>query len=420
MPLATVSTTSTVYATPPSGQTGYNSIRSLIVDILGTGTDGYGSQNIKTNSLTSSNTILDNHWTVFINDVTTIYQHQNNSSPSFSDIPADGALIKASFVNQLISTLNTAETLRYDRPPAGQRTLVNQSSQWTVSAPTRTTWGALIEHEITLTWSSELNCRYFFNLGGRLTFNFAYPTETYNADDLVWKGIIDTNAASMSSFVYTRADYITGTPKTQTWGTGNTITITVTKTSAQVIKMLLSVVNTTLTVDLAVTNTFTYEYSTGAITAPQPAVTVQKSLGDNTTPVFVPTRILSVTTPTAYSWQSGATSAAQTVNITNNGNTMATVSSITFTNATGVTQVTNFTGLGGTTNFTLNAGQTKSFTLAYTGSTIGGPYNSSFTVNSNNDSGAITVPTTQTITAIPFSVTVLPVSYTHLTLPTKA
>jgi hypothetical protein len=353
-------------------------------------------------------------WNNFISNASLIYQHLNNSLPSFSDTPVANTPVKASFANQLISLLNTAETQRYNKPPVGQISSVTQASQWTVSAPSRLTWGALIEHEITLTWSSANNAGYFFNLGGVLSFSLTYPTEPFNPGDLEWKSLIDTNASAMAAFTYSRADYLAGN-KNQVWTdilTGNTITITITKVSGQVVKMLLGLSNTSLTTDLAVTNTFKYEYSTGAITAPQPVVTVQKSLGDTTTPIFVPTRILSVSSPSAYSWQTGAVSAAQTINVTNNGNTAIAVTSITFTNASGVTQVTDFTGLGGTTNFSLNPSQTKSFTLAYTGSTIGGPYNSSFTVNSNNDSGPITVSTVQNITAVPFAVSVIPSTVT--------
>lgn len=414
MPLTPVTTSTSVYAVAPVSQTGYNEIRALLVDILGTGSNGYGYQSIPTTALTNTNVISALQWSNFISNASLIYQHLNNSLPSFSDTPAANTTVKASFANQLISLLNTAESQRYNKPPAGQISSVTQASQWTVNAPTRLTWGALIEHEITLTWSSANNAAYFFNLGGVLSFALTYPSEPFNPGDLEWKSLIDDNAVNMAAFTYSRTDYLAGN-KNQVWTdvlTGNTITLTVTKVSGQVIKMLLSLSNTSLTTDLAVTNTFKYEYSTGAITAPQPVVTVQKSLGDTTTPIFVPTRILAVTTPSAYSWQTGATSTAQTINITNNGNTMVTVTSITFTNASGITQVTDFTGLGGTTNFTLNASQTKSFTLAYTGSTIGGPYNSSFTVNSNNDSGPITVATVQNITAIPFAVTVIPSTVT--------
>ena len=413
MPLATVNTSTTVYATAPSGQTGYNDIRTLLVDILGTGSNGYGYQGIPSSTVSTTNNIAAQDWNNFTSNLSLIQQHLLNTTPTFTNVPVSGQNIRSNFVNQLVTVLNTAEPIRYNRPPVAQRSTANQASTWTVDSPSRLTWGSLIEHEITLTWNSEADTRYFFNLGGRLTFNLTYAVEPYNPGDLEWKALIDTNASNFAAFTYTRSDYLTGN-KTAGWSdvNGNSIDLTITKVNAQQIKLLMSLGNTQPATNLEVTNTFTYEYSTGAITAPQPVVTVQKSLGDTTIPIVIPTKILSVTTPSSYTFVTGTTSAAQTISITNNGNTTVTVSSITFANASGITQVTNFSGLGGTTSFTLTASQTKTFTLAYTGSNTGGPYNSSFTVNSDNDSGPITVPTTQTIGNVPFTITVSPASVT--------
>lgn len=414
MPLATVNTSTTVYATAPSGQTGYNDIRASLVDILGTGSNGYGYQSIPSSTVSTTNNISAQNWNNLTSNLSLIQQHLFNTTPTFTNVPVSGQVIRDNFVNQLVSILNTAEPVRYNRPPAAQRSTYNAASQWTVNSPSRLTWGALIEHEITLTWSSVNEARYFFNLGGRLSFNLVYPVEPYNPGDLEWKALIDANVSNFAAFIYTRSDYLAGN-KSTVWAdvNGNSIDIIITKVSGQQIKMLVSLSNTQPATNLEVTNTFSYEYSTGAINAPQPTVTVQKSLGDTTVPIFVPVKILSVTTPTAYTFVTGQTSAAQTVSVTNNGNTTTSVSSITFSNASGITQVTNFTGLGGTTTFTLTPSQTKTFTLAYTGSNIGGPYNSSFTVNSDNDAGPITIQTSQTINNVPFSITLSPTSVTE-------
>jgi hypothetical protein len=411
MPLNSVTTSTTIYATAPSLQAGYNDIRSLLVDILGTGSNGYGYQAIPSSAVANTEIIRAQDWTNLINNTSICYEHHNNSPFSFSNTPVSGQTPKASFVNQLITVLNGVEAVRYNRPPVGQRSTSSATSQWTVSAPSRLAWGALIEHEVTFTWNNANDARYFFNLGGRLSFSLTYPVEPYNPGDLEWKALIDSNASAMAAYIYTRTDFLTGN-KTTAWSdvNGNQIAITYTKINDQTIRLLLSLSNTQPSTDLEVTNTFIYEYSTGAINAPQPATTVQKSLGDTTIPIVLPTKVLSVSTPSAYSWVTGQTSSAQTVNITNSGNSTATVSSITFSNASGITQVTNFTGLGGSTTFTLDPSQTKSFTLAYSGSAIGGPYNSSFTVNSNNDTGPITIATSQTITRIPFGATISPAS----------
>ena len=175
MPLTTVTNTTKIFATGVGGQSGYNDVRNTLVDILSTGTNGYGYQSIPSFPITTSNTISAAHWLNLVNDVSRVYQHLNNSTPAITDQPVSGSTIQDGFVNQLIGVLNTSEPNRYNRPPVGQRSAVSQSSQWTVNAPSRTTWGSLIEHEVTMTWSNELSTRYFFNLGGRLSFNLAYP-----------------------------------------------------------------------------------------------------------------------------------------------------------------------------------------------------------------------------------------------------
>lgn len=414
MTLSAATTSTTIYATAPGGQAGYNNIRSLIQDVLGTASTGYGYLSIPSSAVGTDQLIAASDWINFTDSLSRIYRHQNTSSYSFTNLPTSGNIITTNFVNQCVVLINDATgAKRYARPPdPTQRSTYDSASEWTESLPTRPDWGAGIEHEITLTWSSTDSARYFFNLGGRLSAALSYAPGPYTPADLEWVNWIDATAEDVEDFIYTRSDYVSGGVKAVSYpdpDTGDTITITYTKVSNSVIKMSV-LLNPTLTTTLEVTNTFTYEYSVGAINAPQPVVTLDQALGDSYTPIVVPTKILSVSTPSAYSWVTGATSAAQTISITNNGNSMATVSSITFSNAAGVTEVTNFAGLGGTTNFTLNPSQTKTFTLAYTGSTVGGPYASSFTVNSNNDAGPITVLTNQTINNTPFSITVTPSS----------
>lgn len=420
MSLNPVNTSTTVYATAPGGVTGYNTIRDFLVDIIGTGANGYGYQSIGSSAVSSSTGLITaQNWQDFKNNIELLDTHLSITPIASSVIfyPNSGDEIRRAFTNELILTLNNLESQRYNRPQnASQRSTYVSSSTWTESNPTRLTWGTSIEHEITLAWNTSTDANYFFNLGGQLSFALSYPAGSYSGANAVWKSLVDTYASEMTTTTYTRSDFLAGTPKTKKWptttNTATTATITYTKISNTSVSITVTLDNSFTNTNLVITNSSTYEYSVGAFTAPQPRVTLVNFFGDTYTPITVPTKILSVTTPSAYSWSRGNTSAAQTINITNNGNSTATISSITFSNASEVTQVTNFTGLGGTTSFTLNPSQTKSFTLAYTGSTVGGVYNSSFTVLSDNDSGIITVPTTQTITATPFSFTVIPSSVT--------
>lgn len=416
MSLNSVTTSTTVYATAPGSVTGYNTIRDFLVDIIGTGSNGYGYQSIGSAAVSSSTGLIRaQDWRNFKNNIELLDIHLNTATSTSTIVyPSSGDVIDDSFTNNVITLLNSLESIRYNRPQnPSQRSTYVSSSTWTELNPSRLSWGTSIEHEILLTWNTSTDVGYFFNLGGRLSFALSYPAGSYTGANAVWKSLVDTYANAMTTATYTRSDFLAGGTKTDKWSIStNTATVSYTKVSNTSVSITVTLDNSFTNTNLVITNSSTYEYSVGAFTAPQPRVTLVNFFGDTYTPIAVPTKILSVTTPSAYSWATGNTSAAQTINITNNGNTTATISSITFSNASAVTQVTNFAGLGGTTSFTLTPSQTKSFTLAYSGSTVGGAYNSSFTVLSDNDSGAITVPTTQTITAIPFSFTVIPSSVT--------
>jgi hypothetical protein len=392
---------------------GYNDIRSAVLDILAQSLDGYGYTGVDSFPVSLGDTISAQNWLDLINDLSAIWVHQNNSDLVLSNnLPREGDQLTAGLGNELVTKLNSADNIRYRRAPVGQRSIDNTVTSTFEPAPGTTTWGSQQRHTITMNWSSNLTANYFFNLGGRVTFSVSYPPGTYLNDNLSWKTLIDDHSSDIANLYYDRAKFIIDNINTSvvlgSYTRGlNTLSITATKLNDSSVRFETRFANAGVATTLRVTSIISYEYSTGAITAPRPVISVANTLGDSYIPVFVPTRILTVSQPNAFSWQSGSTSTTQIITLTNNGNTRIDVAGIDFVNDNKLTRITDFTGLGGTTSFRLNPSEIKIFTLAYSGSRIGN-YTGSFTVRSNNTSGPVTRQLSQSILNIPFDFTLTP------------
>jgi hypothetical protein len=410
MPISNIANTTIVYATGPNASTpGYNDLRNAITDIFGATSTGYGYKNPASSVATKNTNILASDWNNLLSDLNLIWQHQQNTNLTpAGTAPSTTTSVSSVWTNSIIDAINTANTKRYDRPAVGQRASgIGVGSTF----PATGTWGASIRHQVTLTWPSDLEANYFFNLGGRLTFNLSYPAGSYTGDNATWASLIDgwqsAPLGGIPALVYDRTKFQTGgTAILFQQGTTNAIAITVVKTSNRVLTISTAFVNAGAGTNLRITNTFNYEYSTGAFNSPQPDIASQNSLGDSYVPVFVARKTLRATTPTAYSYQAQQTSAAQAIYLNNDGTVNLTVTGITFNDDSNVTSVVT-SGFGFPA--VISSGTYRTFNLAYTGSTPGS-YSSGFTINSDNDAGAVTIPTAQTVTAIPFSFTLNPSS----------
>jgi len=406
MTILNITNTATVYASgPDTRKPGYNDLRTAVTDIFGATSTGYGYKNPASSTVSQGGIICAVEWNNLLSDLNLIWLHQNNSSfTPTGTVPATGGLVSSTWANSLVTAINLADSKRYAKAATGQFTTAPAISS---TFPATGTWGATIQHQVTLTWPSDLEANYFFNLGGQITFDLTYPAGSYTGDNAVWTALIDGWRTEILSLVYGRTKFQTGgTAPLFSRGTTNAITITVVKTSARVLTITTALVNAGAGTNLRITNYFNHEYSTGAFTAPRPNIVSLATLGDTYTPVFVARKTLRVTTPTTYSFQAAQTSAPQTIYLNNDGTVNLTITGIVFNDDPSATSVVT-SGLGFPA--VISSGTNRSFNLAYTG-TNPGSYASSFTINSDNDAGIVTVPTAQTITAIPFSFTVNPSS----------
>jgi hypothetical protein len=400
-----------------SGQTilasHYNAIRTKIYNVIGPVSTGYGYTGASPSlPVIVNDTVLAADWLKLLDEVNRCIVHQTNANITFSPgitLPAVGQPVYATFVNALETQATIAETNRTVMA-AGQAL----SSSANASSTRTGTWGSDIVHEVTYTWPDADSAQYFFNLGGRIEMNVSYSGSTGSPGDLLWISIINAlNAAPRTNYGITH--YSTGATLISGTATSgaNSATIRYTRPALNQVRARVEFVNASNVTDLNVTCVGAIFYSRGdlggiAATPPSAQVTIDlQSGGAVTPPAPAVTRILSIpTTISAYSFQTGAVSASQTITLSNLGNTELEISDITFTSNGGVTSVPGYSW-GPTPVTTINSGSSKTFTLAYTGNSVGS-FNNSFTVLSNNDAGAVSRTTSQTVSAAPFDFTLSP------------
>ena len=142
-----------------------NTIRTKIADVLGPGanTFGYG-QSIYSSSVTSGQIIRKTDWDAVRFDIVNAYIHQTGNIPSAITVStADTIDDDASGAYQNYDYF--ADVLRNNRfdIATGQFTLSAIDSETTSS-----TWNTNASTELTVTFSSATEARYFFNSGGAI------------------------------------------------------------------------------------------------------------------------------------------------------------------------------------------------------------------------------------------------------------
>jgi hypothetical protein len=375
MSLTNITNTTTIYRTGAlTSSTGYNEVLTVINGIL---LNDYGYKGSAALQINSGDVIKADHWNSLITDLDIIWRHQRDQSFTVQTTPVAGDVVGEYFANQLINAVNDADIRRHTRPPANQRSSLSVYSS--TGTTTASIWPSVLEHEVDLSWlGATSDLLHYFYLGGRLTFNLDCQTSTAT-NNIFWSNFINSSKESISSFVFDANSLIDlkkwplyTTSTTYTDG-ANSIRISVESLIKnpnvplyQTLRMKTALINDKTGVNLNTTSTLTYEYSTNAITAELPIVTVRKQFGDNYIPVVNYVGNISVSVPNRYEWRAGSTSTEQTVVITNIGNTATTIESygIVLEDYPGISSITTY-GWDITQPKTLAFGTTVSFTLKY-------------------------------------------------------
>ena len=191
----------------------YNTIRTTIAGVLGTGSgaSGYG-QALSSSAVTQNAKITETHWDNLRSDIDKCLIHQSGSS-SLTNISTSNN-ISYTLVNAYKTGADTAVTNKDVVSGATQSSLATG-----VSSNYATPWKTSIRHRVTVTFASSDAARNFFNLNGNIRLTASQTGSTAASKDSNWATLIN----SLGAIYYTATNYRAGgnvVIKAQTFGTG--------------------------------------------------------------------------------------------------------------------------------------------------------------------------------------------------------
>jgi len=163
--------------------TDYNSIRTVVNSVMGTGTGGYG-QVLLSSDVSQGATITAVQWLNLRTDMVKARQHQIGSavgSTSATDgrnllLPASGLTITEALRAQFSSFATTIDSNKrtIDTDNVGGQF----SAEGLVTGTRGSTWNGTLTNTVTITFSDVNHPRYYFNAGGKIRISANITTGT--------------------------------------------------------------------------------------------------------------------------------------------------------------------------------------------------------------------------------------------------
>lgn len=421
----------------------YNDIRNEIKSLVET---AYGSTLVYSTPISQGLNITAEYWDNLILDFQRLSVHQLGSPTTIQDEPLVGEVITRVFGQDLIDNVNTAYT-NSTTVAANQLALVTTQSSTSsfITGVSQTSMTAVLSYN-----PSSVALKQYFNLGGKVNYRIGsvLPSSPSIIQTRFHELLVAANAVTSASPYdwdqYQNQNNTLYLTSAGTWtsvlsnvivnGTG-TVRLTAIKNvslpgtvSISYNLELLKPIGVNVLLTITGTATSFYSISTPVEGIPgiagAPPSFYRSREWSNVLPPPEPTPRVILTPSVSnlfYTFSATTVSASQSIGITNNGNTTATISSIEYQNASSIKQVATYTigGYGSVTSSTTVApGITRSFSLAYTGTSVG-VFGSSVILKSNDSRGDVIIATQQTVTTAPtqpFTFTLTPSS---ITLPTS-
>jgi hypothetical protein len=188
--------------------TDYNSIRTVVNSVMGTGTGGYG-QTLASSDVSQGATITAVQWLNLRTDMVKARQHQTGSavgSSSATDgrnlvLPASGLTITEALRAQFSAFATTIDSNKrtIDTDAIGGQF----SAEGLVTGTRGTAWNGTLTNTVTITFSDANHPRYYFNAGGKIRISANITTGT--SKNNTW----NTMFTQMGEFVmdYTSTTY---------------------------------------------------------------------------------------------------------------------------------------------------------------------------------------------------------------------
>ena len=172
--------------------TDYNSIQTVISQVLGTGSGNFGYGQTPASSAVTQLTIISSiNWVNLRTDILNSRLHQTGIDYSSSlPAPAVGVTVTDLFRSDMLTMANLASASRLVSPPESQIARIN-----VVPSKVRTdSWNGTLTQIITVTFASNDAARHFFNTGSSFEFTASNvpPTLTNasTAKSESWKNLL--------------------------------------------------------------------------------------------------------------------------------------------------------------------------------------------------------------------------------------
>ena len=170
----------------------YNSIRNKVINVLGTGSgnSGYGqAARLQSSSVSNGTTVTSTQWGNLRYDIYNCLVHQNGTTPSIISVSrGDTVRYGAGHPNNAYDTL--ANTLTTNRFNLG-------SGQFVTEALGNTTSGDITFYsqayvDITYTFNTAEDARFFFNSGGQLRVTSSFVPSITKSQTTSWANLLTT------------------------------------------------------------------------------------------------------------------------------------------------------------------------------------------------------------------------------------
>lgn len=201
----------------------FNNIRDKMVLVMSTGSTGYGQTDLLSVAATAdaqiSTTLMDN----LRSDMLRARQHQTgvDESGNLTDASTTTTVSEAIYLQyDTFADLITTNRLSCADNQRSAESLIS-STPWTSN------WNGTLYHQVTVTFTTALIAKYFFNSGGQIRFSASRTGTAANTKDTEWTNMLGngTTPSGMGTifFDYTQTGTVSGTAAVGRQGTGSSI-----------------------------------------------------------------------------------------------------------------------------------------------------------------------------------------------------
>ena len=175
----------------------YNTIRSTVVDNLGTGAGPFGyGQSLNSSAVAEGTKLTVTHIDQLRKDIINAWTHIFGTAPTPVTVVENAKVIFNSSTAPIDSYQAIATTINSNRfTMAGSQSAVNvptAPSSTTWPGIYGTSWTSLIQCTVTATWPDATQARHFWNSGGQIRFTASRTGGTNNNQNNAWTGILSS------------------------------------------------------------------------------------------------------------------------------------------------------------------------------------------------------------------------------------